>query len=881
MSSTERNRHDLINQMERLYLDRAWSDQEMADRVGTGRENVWKIRTKVMELKMGIPFFTENGRHRIDRTAYVANIKLTPSETLALYIGGRRLQQHTKTGQKDVANALEKLANALHKPLVAKMVQAAKQVLDQEQDEQQAKNLQGIMAGWMTGRRLRLKHRVPHANVTREYVVTPLQLEPAVWGDGVYLIGYSDYHQGIATFKLSRIERVTVTTEPFEQDAEFDSHALLHHAWGIWHSDNDPVTVRLQFTPYVTPYVKETIWHPEQTIQDLPDGGCIWQAEVAQPREMLPWIRGWGSDVEVLEPDWVAKTVKEHAQRLAKMYQIESTEDSANGRLQLLWGKTSKTSSDYHPAIYHMLDVAHIAQQMLSSQANPRWRNVLATALNVPPESLIEWLPWLIALHDIGKISVPFQALNEFHRSRLEQEGFDFGKYGTEYKMHHTIVGRIVLEPWAKETFGKNRAWRHIFLDMVAGHHGKYQSGDSTAERQWKSLKEDEQWAKLRTEAIELLRRLLLINLPTTWSNPQNLSAAIVALNGFTILCDWLGSDEQYFSPRPFMPPTEYIGHSKSKARARVVDAGFFVPTLSQAPTDFKALFSGWEPRPLQTAVAQIHDNILAAPTLTIIESLTGEGKTEAALTLAHRIGRLRQTDELYIALPTTATSNAMFKRLQTHLRDNLHLDAKVSLIHGQAFLVEDDLRIEPLSNEDGEQLASLEWFAPKKRALLAPFGVGTVDQAELAALNVKHNALRLIGLAGKVVILDEVHAYDTYMTTIIQAMLEWLSALGASVILLSATLPLSKRRELIQAYTGVEPTNPQNEAYPYLLTTFLTKSGIDSSSRLADTPLLVMLGVKYRRFIGVILLIGFIRNSDLAISLPIYISNLPEQASE
>lgn len=295
MTSNERNRHALIDQMEHLYLDRAWSDQEMAERVETDRTNVWRIRTKVMEAKMDIPFITENGRHRIDRTAYVANIRLTPPETLALYIGGRRLQQHTKTGQKDVASALEKLADALHKPFIGKMVQAAKVVLDQEQNEQQAVNLRKIMEGWMNGRRLRIQHRVPHANVTREYVVTPLQLEPAVWGDGVYLIGYSDYHQSISTFKLSRIEHVTVTTDPFESDTEFDSHALLHHAWGIWHSDKEPEPVRLQFTPYVTPYVKETIWHPEQTIQDLPDGGCIWQAEVAQPREMLPWIRGWGS----------------------------------------------------------------------------------------------------------------------------------------------------------------------------------------------------------------------------------------------------------------------------------------------------------------------------------------------------------------------------------------------------------------------------------------------------------------------------------------------------------------------------------------------------------------------------------------------------------
>ena len=69
MSQHERNRHQHIDEMERLYLDRAWSDQEMADRLGTDRTNVWKIRTRVMEAQMGIPFITEDGRHRIDPTS--------------------------------------------------------------------------------------------------------------------------------------------------------------------------------------------------------------------------------------------------------------------------------------------------------------------------------------------------------------------------------------------------------------------------------------------------------------------------------------------------------------------------------------------------------------------------------------------------------------------------------------------------------------------------------------------------------------------------------------------------------------------------------------------------------------------------------------------
>jgi len=168
-------------------------------------------------------------------------------------------------------------------------------------------------------------------------------------------------------------------------------------------------------------------------------------------------------------------------------------------------------------------------------------------------------------------------------------------------------------------------------------------------------------------------------------------------------------------------------------------------------------------------------------------------------------------SDELYFALPTEATSNQMYRRVQEFL------GAPVKLIHGHAFLKKDDfhLKLQNEPNDQKKRLASLEWFAPKKRALLAPYGVGTIDQAELAALNVPHNALRLFGLAGKVLIVDEVHAYDTYMTTIIERLLEWLSALGTPVIMLSATLTRDKRESLARAY-GVNSLGEDN-AYPLI----------------------------------------------------------------
>jgi CRISPR-associated endonuclease/helicase Cas3 len=107
-----------------------------------------------------------------------------------------------------------------------------------------------------------------------------------------------------------------------------------------------------------------------------------------------------------------------------------------------------------------------------------------------------------------------------------------------------------------------------------------------------------------------------------------------------------------------------------------------------------------------------------------------------------------------------------------------------------------------------------MSWFLPRKRSLLAPFAVGTVDQALLGVLQTRHFFVRLFGLSHKTVIFDEVHAYDTYMSALFQRLLGWLHAIGTSVVLLSATLPAKTRRELLQAYAGEEVNTPES-TYP------------------------------------------------------------------
>lgn len=286
---------------------------------------------------------------------------------------------------------------------------------------------------------------------------------------------------------------------------------------------------------------------------------------------------------------------------------------------------------------------------------------------------------------------------------------------------------------------------------------------------------------------------------------PHQVPAATAVLTGFIILADWLGSDEAFFHCEPQLTLDEYLPLSRARACAAVEQAGFLGSRPAPEWPGFTPLFPAIrEPRPLQQAIDHLPDDAVAGPGLFIIEAPTGEGKTEAALALARRISASTGCDELYVALPTMATSNQMFTRVYDYLQRTLGEASAVKLVHGQAFLIEDDLRAQirgDVRDPESPAAAVPTWFAPRKRALLAPWGVGTVDQAELTVLNARHYMLRLLGLAGKVVIIDEVHAYDTYMSTVIDHALWWLAALGSPVILLSATLPIARHRELAAAY--------------------------------------------------------------------------------
>ncbi|MCL4298321.1 MAG: CRISPR-associated helicase Cas3' [Anaerolineae bacterium] len=831
MESAE-NKSERLLQLEQILLAEplGLTRAEIARRLNVHRATAGRY---IDELSRRIPIWEEGNLLGINRDDYLTNIRLTIHESMAIHVATRLMATRMDKHNPHAAAALRKLGQALHKfaPQISRHLLASASVMDdaaQRHDPAYLGILETLTRAWSDGRLVHLWHKHESSGVVSEYDFAPYFIEPYAVGQTTHVIGLRRPPGKVRTLKVERIQRAELLAEAYTIPADFNPQAILADAWGIWYTEAEPVEVVLRFHPRVAGRVKESRWHRSETIAEQADGYLLWRARIAEPQEMLPWIRGWGADVEVVEPMGLRKAILTEVNRLNRVYKIETTpQDALLSRLLRCWGKTGKEDWDFHPALFHMFDVGHVAQQLLTSPASPRWRRILGNALNTEPETLAGWLPWFIAMHDIGKISVPFQAQNQTQKLRLETEGFTFGRWKPKDELYHTIIGQVFLKDLLKKDYiglqlprFLDDAWR----EMIGGHHGVFASGLAETARTLSYIQEPEEWSQLRLKTTQILQEYLLRQVPSPWPEPGNVSAAIMALTGFTILCDWLGSDSRYFSTHPYADLADYILISRKSADKAVTEAGFLQPSRSDAPTSFEQLFPQCIPlRPFQQAIDDIPTELLSQPCLTIIEAPTGEGKTEAALALAHRLAQSSGDDEFYCALPTTATSNQMFLRIQSHLRDRLGLSAGANLVHGQAFLIKDDLQIELLDNGDNQPQAALEWFSPKKKALLAPFGVGTIDQAELAALNVRHNALRLIGLAGKVVILDEVHAYDTYMTTIIEQMLRWLAALGSSVILLSATLPLSRRAALAQAY-GVEiktaevsETSAVSAAYPSL----------------------------------------------------------------
>ena len=426
---------------------------------------------------------------------------------------------------------------------------------------------------------------------------------------------------------------------------------------------------------------------------------------------------------------------------------------------------------------------------------------VAEALLALLPPQLLKLIPTsaatLAALHDIGKVSPGFQVKCEAWlvqhalRDRALKEGWSVRESDHARISQFTVqqlLHRSRLYPWAA---------------VVGAHHGRIK-GERV--RMCEPLWEEE---RLRL-AAELISEFE----PLPEQPPDEATTWFVA--GLITIADWIGSDERHFyqDARWDMPERRRRAQGalttinwKSFRTKHLTGFGDLFPEIPQANN-------------LQTATVQV----VREPGIYIVEGPMGCGKTEAALWAAYELIAPAKADGLYFALPTQVTSNRIHLRVQPFI-DRISSDPEtVRLAHSTSWMVETEpqtkLNAASPDPEAREHVrAGRSWFASAKRALLTRFGVGTIDQALLGIIAAKHFFVRQFGLAGKVVILDEVHTYDLYTGTLIGALVKRLRELQCSVIILSATLTERRRRELL----GLPDEQPVSAAYPLV-------SGVTSS---------------------------------------------------
>lgn len=496
---------------------------------------------------------------------------------------------------------------------------------------------------------------------------------------------------------------------------------------------------------------------------------------------------------------------------------------------QLLWAKTSKDRTATHPLICHLIDVAEVAHAMWNSVLTESLRTHFAQALGLDVKAAGRLVAFWASLHDLGKASPAFQRLHPPAEQTLEAVGLPFHRqFVIERSPHGTISARVLHELLESETALSPPLARRI-AHAVGGHHGTWPASADVS-----ALRSDQvgsgPWESVRRELVQALRGLYLPpRVERLGATQFEENTLLTLLSGLTSTADWVGSMEEYFcfSTVP-VDLASYRQHAAVVAQQALDQLGW---TNWQPPTraaTFGDLFP-FEPRPMQQAVIELASQ-LDQPALVIVEAPTGIGKTEAALYLADHWAHRCQQRGLYVAMPTMATSNQMYGRVRTVLERRYPEDlVNIHLLHGQARWRDDvqALRLAMVPEDPRGTLAAMGWFLPRKRGLLATFGVGTVDQALLSVLQTRHFFVRLFGLSHKTVVFDEVHAYDAYMSALFQRLLGWLRAVGASVVILSATLPSRTRRELLQAYgTGQELQLPK-VPYPAITWVMGEESGV------------------------------------------------------
>jgi CRISPR-associated endonuclease/helicase Cas3 len=542
-----------------------------------------------------------------------------------------------------------------------------------------------------------------------------------------------------------------------------------------------------------------------------------------------------------------------------------------------LWGKSADQGlARPYPLICHLLDTAAVAGALLDLVVGAERTAQLARTAGVEADDFRALVMFWAGLHDLGKVSPSFQAKVPalYAPVRSDSRYVSAAAVEAEMRFHHGEAShRILAHLFAADGYAVPSGLyadsmvpacaAHQVAQMLGGHHGRFHRALTVQdiEQPWSverlAVLGSGEWprqARAHARAV-----CALIGLGAGVVPRDRIPGQLLAvLTGLVVTADWLASQESYISAEGRLPEPAWSGGPRELSehwRAAVRDAVGVVRAAGLGRASFMAVPAGVEgfrrrfpriakPNPLQVSLAENLAQVARGVGLLLITAPPGDGKTEAAEFAAAHLASVSGAGGLAFALPTMATTDAMFRRVREFAADNVAEGSSMALVHGMAWLNTD---FEQLPRDAvggsavlvGDEAGGVEpfatdWLRGRRRGLHASLGAMTIDQQLAGVLPLKHNMLRLFGLSGKVVVIDEAHSYGPYMHQLLVRLLEWLGAMRVPVVVMSATLAGSTARSVLEAYRrgcGHGALGTDGDSVPYPGWVFLDAD----SGRLAD----------------------------------------------
>lgn len=435
------NDEDKRDRLERIHLllkrnPRGLTEAEIADEVNIQRRTVnnylQELEFQGKAFKDGIYWFP-----LALKESQLRPFDLSPEEAVTLYLGARLLSKQQDKRNEPAETALLKLAGVLKADagVGAEIEQAARELAQRPIQKEYQPIFRDIVRGYIYRKKIEITYRPLNWNKSFQTIFSTYLLEPSPIGFTTYLIGHSSIVDKWRAYKLERIESVRLTKEEYALPPDFPGLDILRNAWSIVMGE-ETVRVVLRFSERVKARVLETRWHPsQQTQEDLEKpGSLLWEVQVADTLDLLPWIRGWGADCEVLEPKELRDTLTREAQSLAELYRV--VEEQVRKMVYYGHSRKDKPKLEWQPLIEHLTNTADLAEKFGADAGISELARTAAL------------------LHDIGKYSKEFQA-------RLD---------GSGRKVDHATAGAKEI----RNLFNKDQNQKYLanmLAYCIAGHH--------------------------------------------------------------------------------------------------------------------------------------------------------------------------------------------------------------------------------------------------------------------------------------------------------------------------------------------------------------------------------------------------------------------------